>query len=359
MYVKRLMVKNFRCYEDLDVELSPNINIVYGKNAQGKTNLLEAVYYCATGRSHRTSYDKECIRYDQSEAMIKIWYEKYKQDQIEIHLRKNGRKSVAINGYPAQKINELFGCFHVVVFSPEDLSLIKNGPARRRKFMDMEICQVDPIYLHDLQQYCKVLRQRNQLLKEIAKNPSKKETIFAWDTQLAQYGIKVMKRRAQFVSQLETFTGQIHASITHGEEKLKILYENAVPMDVNMFQRMLEKDLARDIRYGTTASGPHHDDLALYVDKADVRVYGSQGQQRTTALSMKLAELEMMKEEIGHSPVLLLDDVMSELDKDRQLHLAKYIQENQTIITCTGIEDSIRHLPAGKMFEVQKGKIIQ
>lgn len=359
MYVKRLMVKNFRCYEDLDVELSPNINIVYGKNAQGKTNLLEAVYYCATGRSHRTSYDKECIRYDQSEAMIKIWYEKYKQDQIEIHLRKNGRKSVAINGYPAQKINELFGCFHVVVFSPEDLSLIKNGPARRRKFMDMEICQVDPIYLHDLQQYCKVLRQRNQLLKEIAKNPGKKETIFAWDTQLVQYGIKVMQRRAQFVSHLETFTGQIHESITHGEEKLKILYENAVPMDANMFQRMLEKDLARDIRYGTTASGPHHDDLALYVDKADVRVYGSQGQQRTTALSMKLAELEMMKEEIGHSPVLLLDDVMSELDQDRQLHLAKYIQENQTIITCTGIEDSIRHLPAGKMFEVQKGKIIQ
>lgn len=358
MYVKRLMLKNFRCYEDLDVELSPHINIVYGKNAQGKTNLLESVYYCATGRSHRTSYDKECIRYEQDEAMIKIWYEKYRQDQIEIHLRKNGRKSVAINGYPAQKINELFGCFHVVVFSPEDLSLIKSGPAKRRKFMDMEICQVDPVYLHDLQQYCKVLRQRNQLLKEISKNPSKKETIFAWDTQLIHYGVKVMKRREQFVKQLESFTGPIHDSITHGEENLKILYENAVPADESLFQRALENNLARDIRYGTTASGPHHDDLALYVDQADVRVYGSQGQQRTTALSMKLAELEMMKKEIGYSPVLLLDDVMSELDRERQLHLAQYIQQNQTIITCTGIEDSIQRLPAGKMFEVHKGRII-
>ena len=145
MYVKRLMLKNFRCYEELDVELSPHINIIHGKNAQGKTNLLEAVYYCATGRSHRTSYDKECIRYDQSEAMIKIWYEKYKEEQLEIHIRKNGRKSIAVNGYPARRINELFGCFQVVLFSPEDLSLIKSGPAKRRKFMDMEICQVDPV----------------------------------------------------------------------------------------------------------------------------------------------------------------------------------------------------------------------
>lgn len=359
MYVKRLRLKNFRCYEDLDVELSPNINIIYGKNAQGKTNLLEAVYYCATGRSHRTSFDKECIRYDQDEAMIKIWYEKYKEDQIEIHLRKNGRKSVAINGYPAKKINELFGCFHVVVFSPEDLSLIKSGPAKRRKFMDMEICQVDPVYLHDLQQYCKVLKQRNQLLKEISRAPGKKETIFAWDLQLVHYGVKVMRRRAEFVSRLQKHTSVIHNSITHGEESLKILYENAVSMDESVFQRQLEKDFVRDQRYGSTAAGPHHDDLALFIDGSDVRVYGSQGQQRTTALSMKLAELEMMKEEIGHSPVLLLDDVMSELDQDRQLHLARYIQENQTIITCTGIEDSIRRLPAGKMYQIQKGRIVQ
>ena len=289
--------------------------------------------------------------------MIKIWFEKYKEEQIEIHLRKNGRKSIALNGYAARKINELFGCFQVVAFSPEDLSLIKSGPARRRKFMDMEICQVDPVYLHDLQQYCKVLRQRNQLLKEISRFPVKKETIFAWDEQLVHYGLKVMQRRAHFVERLQGHTGRIHASITHGEEALKILYENAVPIDREAFQRQLEKDLTRDVRYGSTTAGPHHDDLALYIDGADVRVYGSQGQQRTTALSLKLAELEMMKEEIGHSPVLLLDDVMSELDQDRQLHLARYIQENQTILTCTGIEDSIRRLPAGKMFEVQKGKI--
>lgn len=359
MYVKRLMLKDFRCYEELDVELSSGINIIYGNNAQGKTNLLEAVYYCATGRSHRTSYDRECIRYDQEEAMIKIWYEKYKEDQIEIHLRKNGRKSIAINGYPAKKINELFGCFHVVAFSPEDLSLIKSGPARRRKFMDMEICQVDPVYLHDLQQYCKVLRQRNQLLKEIGHSPAKKETIFAWDEQLIHYGIKVMQRRADFVKHLQKFTSMIHSSITHEEEALQLQYENRTEIDRSAFQQQLEKDWQRDLRYGSTAAGPHHDDLALYIDGADVRVYGSQGQQRTTALSLKLAEMEMMKEEIGYSPVLLLDDVMSELDRERQLHLARYIQENQTILTCTGIEDSIRRLPAGKLYKVEKGRIAE
>lgn len=359
MILNTLKIENFRNYDRAYCSFSPDVNVITGANAQGKTNLLEAVYYCATGRSHRTSFDKECIRYDQDEAMIKIWYEKYKEDQIEIHLRKNGRKSVAINGYPAKKINELFGCFHVVVFSPEDLSLIKSGPAKRRKFMDMEICQVDPVYLHDLQQYCKVLKQRNQLLKEISRVPEKKETIFAWDLQLVHYGVKVMRRRAEFVSRLQKHTSVIHNSITHGEESLKILYENAVSMDENVFQRQLEKDFVRDQRYGSTAAGPHHDDLALFIDGSDVRVYGSQGQQRTTALSMKLAELEMMKEEIGHSPVLLLDDVMSELDQDRQLHLARYIQENQTIITCTGIEDSIRRLPAGKMYQIQKGRIAQ
>ena len=358
MYVKRLMLKNFRCYEELDVELSPHINIILGKNAQGKTNLLEAVYYCATGRSHRTSYDKECIRYDQSEAMIKIWYEKYKEEQLEIHIRKNGRKSIAVNGYPARRINELFGCFQVVLFSPEDLSLIKSGPAKRRKFMDMEICQVDPVYLYQLQQYSKVLRQRNQLLKEIAKKAATKDTIFAWDEQLVSYGVKIMERRRQFTEQLRQYTSRIHRQITHGEETLSITYENNVPIAASDFQRKLEEDLARDIRFGSTASGPHHDDLAMWINGADVRVYGSQGQQRTTALSMKLAELSMMKEETKYSPVLLLDDVMSELDQERQWHLAQYIQENQTILTCTGIEDSIRRLPAGKVLEVRKGKIV-
>ena len=357
MVVKRLMAKDFRCYESLDLELSKHLNIVYGKNAQGKTNLLEAVYYCATGRSHRTSFDKECIRYDQDEAMIKIWYEEKRQDQIEIHLRKNGRKSVAINGYPAQKINELFGRFHVVVFSPEDLSLIKNGPAKRRKFMDMEICQVDPVYLHNLQQYYRVLKQRNQLLKDTGKSGKKDETILIWDSQLVHYGIKVMERRAGFTSRLSELTEEIHAHISGGES-LKITYENAMPMDEMLFQRQLEKSYEKDLRYGTTSVGPHHDDLALFIGGADVRMYGSQGQQRTTALSMKLAEFEMMREECGQAPVLLLDDVMSELDEERQLHLARHIEEHQTILTCTGIEDSLQRLPAGKMFKVEKGKIV-
>ncbi len=171
MYVKRILLQNYRNYESLNLDLTRNVNILCGQNAQGKTNLLEAIYFCATGRSHRTAYDRECIRAGEEEALIKILYEKHRDDTVEIDLRKNGRKSVAVNGFPVKKIDDLFGCFHVVVFSPEDLSLIKSGPARRRKFMDIEICQLDAVYLHNLQQYHKVLKQRNQLLKDLYRNP--------------------------------------------------------------------------------------------------------------------------------------------------------------------------------------------
>ena len=205
MYVKRILLQNYRNYKSLNLDLTRNVNILCGLNAQGKTNLLEAIYFCATGRSHRTAYDKECIRAGEEEALIKILYEKHRDDTIEIHLRKNGRKSVAVNGCPVKKIDDLFGCFHVVVFSPEDLSLIKSGPARRRKFMDIEICQLDRVYLHNLQQYHKVLKQRNQLLKDLYGNPSQRDSVFAWDTQLAEYGAKIAKRRKQFLQTLDSY----------------------------------------------------------------------------------------------------------------------------------------------------------
>ena len=357
LYAKRLMLKNFRNYKSLDMELSPHINIFRGKNAQGKTNLLEAIYYCATGRSHRTSFDRECILYKEDEALIKLWYERYREDQIEIHLRKNGRKSIAVNGMAARKINELFGCFPVVVFSPEDLSLIKSGPSRRRRFMDMEICQVDPVYLFNLQQYCRILRQRNQLLKDIYRSPGKKDELQDWDRQLAHYGIQLVRRREQFIETIRPMTQTLHISISHGTEELSISYESGKADGEEEFYNRLQKDVSRDILQGNTSFGPHHDDILLEINGTDVRVYGSQGQQRTAALSLKLAEFEMMKKEIGYAPVLLLDDVMSELDGDRQLHLLKYIEENQTILTCTGIEDSIRQLPAGRVFEIEKGNV--
>ena len=360
MFVKSLNVQNFRNYENISIDLSPGINVFYGNNAQGKTNLLEAVYLLATARSHRTTNEKECIRQGKDEAILKVVLDiRGKEEKIDIHLRKTGRKTIQINGYPITKISELIGRMHVVVFSPEDLSLIKNGPTQRRKFIDMEISQVDPIYLYNLQQYYKVLRQRNHLLKNVLHPSLVQDTIFAWDEQLSHYGVLIMKRRKTFVEQLEVTTAKIHESITKEKEKLTIFYDHAMPMEEGEYLSLLKKNLEKDMKYGTTGCGVQHDDMILYLNGADVRIYGSQGQQRTTALSLKLAEMRMMREEVKDDPILLLDDVMSELDKDRQIQLAEYIKNSQTIITCTGIEDSIKQLPSGKMFYVENGMLTE
>ena len=357
MVVKQLTLKQFRNYESETIELTDGINIFYGDNAQGKTNLLEGICYCATGKSHRTSNDKECIRLGAEEALIRIVYEvRGKEEKIEIHLKKSGHKTILVNGYPSKR-SELIGRFHVVVFSPEDLSLVKNGPQYRRKFMDMELSQVDAVYLHNLQQYYHVLRQRNQLLK-VEKNPQTvADTIFAWDQQLVYYGLRIMEKRAAFVKKLESYTAQIHQSITNQKEQLTIRYDQGAPSDAEEYAGKLEAQLEKDLRFGTTGIGPQHDDMTLFLNGTEVRTFGSQGQQRTAALSMKLAEMQMMREELGDEPVLLLDDVMSELDVSRQKELASYIRKNQTILTCTGIEDSIRDLEAEGMFHVLKGQV--
>lgn len=361
MYVKQLLLRNFRNYDELLLDMSNGINIFYGDNAQGKTNLLEGVYYCATGRSHRTTNDKECILQGKEEAYVSIVYEvRGKEEKIEIILRKNGRKTIRINDYPVRKISELIGRFHVVVFSPEDLSLIKNGPQLRRKFIDMELSQVDAVYLHDLQQYYHVLRQRNQLLKSGTDPQVIKDTLFAWDRQLAYYGVRIMKKREEFIKKLESYTSVIHKEITKESkvtEQMSIEYLCHSPKDEMAFMDMLERHFDRDFRLGTTGDGPQHDDMAIYLNGIDVRTYGSQGQQRTSALSLKLAELKMMQDETGDTPVLLLDDVMSELDKQRQTQLAAYIENNQTILTCTGVEDSIRSLLVSGLFYVQEGTV--
>lgn len=358
MYVKQLLVRQFRNYEELKIDLKPGMNIFYGDNAQGKTNLLESVYFCATGRSHRTSNDKECIRQKQEEALISLKYDvRGKEENIEIHLKKNGRKSVSINGYPVRKISELIGRFHVVLFSPEDLSLIKNSPQYRRKFIDIELSQVDPLYLYDLQQYYHVLRQRNQLMKDARDPALVRDTISLWDEQLVRYGCSIMKKRDKFIQELETYTAEIHENISGGTEVMKLKYDHDAPMEEEGFMRVLQRNLERDLRNGTTGNGIQHDDMGIFLNGSDVRIYGSQGQQRTSALSLKLAELKMMKKAIGDEPVLLLDDVMSELDAKRQKQLATYIKDNQTILTCTGIEDSIRSLQAEMLYKVSTGTV--
>ncbi len=355
MFIKQVHLHNFRNYTTLSLSLHPSITIFYGNNAQGKTNILESIYICALGRSHRTHSDKELIRFSQEEAHIQLQMnKKNREERIDIHIKKDIKKGAAINGIPVKKLGELLGTLHVVMFSPEDLQLIKGGPAERRRFLDMEICQLSSIYFYDLQQYYKVLRQRNNLLKEIQKKPQVRDTLFVWDEQLIQYGRKVVQAREIFIQKLNTISATIHTHITGEREVFQIQYKPYI--SAQLFEQKLQKSLERDLLQGSTSVGPHRDDISFCINHVDVRTYGSQGQQRTAALSIKLAEIELIKEEIGEAPVLLLDDVLSELDESRQNYLLSHIQGIQTLLTCTGIEDLVnKQVAKGFLYRVNNG----
>ncbi len=358
MYVKKISLKNYRNIKNLDLKLQNNINIFYGKNAQGKTNLLESIYIAATGRSHRTHKDKDLIKFGENEAHIKLEIEKENiYDKIDVHLKNNSKKGIAINNIPIKKLGQLFGYLNVVIFSPEDLNLIKQGPQERRKFLDMELCQVSNIYYYNLYQYYKVLKQRNSLLKKIHNDISLKESIFIWDNQLINFGKKIIEIRKLFIEKLSVISSNIHKNITSDKEILNIKYKPNV--FVNDFEEKLKKGLEKDITYTTTSYGPHKDDILFLINNINVRDFGSQGQQRTVSLSTKLAEIKLIEEEKGILPVLLLDDVLSELDKDRQKFLINNIKNLQVIITCTGVEDVLKNLSENcNIFNVSNGEII-
>lgn len=355
MYIENLVLNNYRNYKELDFKLTNNVNIIYGDNAQGKTNIIESIYFCSTSKSHRTNFDKEVINWGEDEAHIQLLFYKKRQERIDIHLKKNGKKGIAINKVPIKKMSELFGFFNVVMFSPEDLSLIKNGPKQRRKFIDLELCQLDSIYVYNLQQYYKLLKQRNNLLKEINYNKNLMDTLFIWDDQLIEYGIKIIERRQEFINVLNEYVQIIHSNLTNNKEKLLIKYVKDV--DIDSYRTNLKNYLKKDIKFGNTSHGPHRDDISLFINGIDVRSYGSQGQQRTVALSLKLAEIDIIKDETNDAPILLLDDVMSELDELRQKHLIEHIKDNQTIITCTGIEDMIKNISTSHIFKVDDGRL--
>ncbi len=357
MYVKKISLKNYRNIERLELELKNGVNIFYGSNAQGKTNLLESIYIGATGRSHRTHKDKELINFNKEEAHIRLEVQNDKvSDRIDIHLKKDSKKGIAINNIPINKLGELFGYLNVVIFSPEDLSLIKQGPQERRKFIDMELCQINNIYYYNLSQYYKVLKQRNSLLKKILKNPNLKDTLFVWDTQLIDFGIKIIQDRELFIKKLNNISKKIHMEITSNKENLEIKYKPNVL--ISEFKEKLEKSVDKDILYTTTSYGPHKDDILFFINDVNARDFGSQGQQRTASLSTKLAEINLIEDEKEILPVLLLDDVLSELDKDRQKFLIKNIKKLQVIITCTGVEDVIKNLDEEyNIFKVLDGNI--
>lgn len=360
MVIDSLDLKNYRNYDILDMNFDKNVNIIYGDNAQGKTNILESIYMCATSRSHRGSKDKEMIRFGESESHIKA--NVLKNDinyRIDMHLKGNKAKGIAINGIPIKKAVDLFGIIQIVLFSPEDLNIIKNGPSERRRFMDMELSQLDKIYLSNLVNYNKVLNQRNKLLKDIAFSPSEQlmQTLDIWDMQLVKYGSLIIKGRKIFIEKINTIISDIHSRLTGGIENIKVCY---VPdVDVNDFEEEVRNSRQKDIKYKVTGKGPHKDDLIFLINDNDVRKYGSQGQQRTAALSLKLSEIELVKLVIKDTPVLLLDDVLSELDSNRQNFLINSIGDIQTIVTCTGLEEFINNrMNINKIFKVTDGHVV-
>jgi len=357
MIIDSIELKNYRNYDELHMKFSPGTNILYGNNAQGKTNILEAVYVCCTTKSHRGSKDREMIHFNEDESHIKL--NVIKRDvpyRIDMHLKKNKAKGVAINGIPIRRASELFGIVNVVFFSPEDLNLIKNGPAERRKFIDLELCQLNKLYVHSLVSYNRILMQRNKLLKDLFFHPEYEETLDVWDMQLVQYGRELIKYREDFIRQLNEIIYGIHRKLSGDKEELRIVYDPNV--SIENIEAEIRRSRAQDMKQKTTLTGPHRDDIGFYIGDIDIRRFGSQGQQRTAALSLKLAEIELVKKLVRDYPILLLDDVLSELDGERQNHLLSAIQHIQTMITCTGLEDFVNHrFPIDQIFKVVEGTV--
>lgn len=357
MVIKSISLQNYRNYHELNLDFDPNTNIFYGDNAQGKTNILEAVYVSGTTKSHRGGKDKELICFSEEEAHICTFIEKQEiVHKIDMHLRKNKTKGVAIDGIPIRKASELFGIIHFVFFSPEDLSIIKNGPSERRRFVDSELCQLDKIYLHNLAGYNKVVLQRNKLLKELYFRPDYESVLDVLDLQLVKYGTQIISRRNTFVKELNEIIGDIHDQLSGGQEHIFLEYE--ANTDEKCFLDRLRQEKEKDKKLKTTTVGPHRDDLSFLVNGIDIRRFGSQGQQRTAALSLKLSEIELVKRTVNDTPILLLDDVLSELDSNRQNYLLNSIKNVQTLITCTGLDEFINNrFSINRIFRVENGTV--
>ncbi|MFI3171579.1 MAG: DNA replication/repair protein RecF [Eubacteriales bacterium] len=359
MKLKSLKIKNFRNYDLLNIELDEKTNIFYGDNAQGKTNILEAIYLSATSKSHRSSKDRELIKFEKEESHIELVINKKNIDYcVDMHLKKNSPKGIAINKIPIKKASELFGIINIVFFSPEDLNIIKNGPSERRRFIDLELSQLDKIYLSNLANYNRVVNQRNRLLKDAYDRVELLNTLEIWDMQLIQYGNKIIERRAIFIKQINEIISTIHSKLTGNKEHIELVYEKCTG---NLtLDECIQKYRTRDIKMRSTTIGPHRDDIAFLINNIDIRKYGSQGQQRTAALSLKMAEIELVKSIINDTPVLLLDDVLSELDKNRQTYLLENIHDIQTLITCTGVDEFVRNrFNIDKVFYVKNGNIVK
>lgn len=362
MYIKNIELTNFRNYEHLKVDFNRNVNLLLGDNAQGKTNLLEGIYLTSIGKSFRTSKDSDLVKFEQSLARVRTEASKEAFDTaVEIHIKRDSKKAIKKDGVNIRKTSELLDNILIVIFSPEDLKIVKDEPEKRRRFVDRELCQIQPLYYDSLNNYKKTLLQRNTYLKE---ENIENSILDLWDTQLSHYGARIIHIRKKFIEKISGFSSQIHSSITAGKESLFLEYNpNVEYMDdvkelEGFFYDEIKKAFKNDFRQRTTTRGPHKDDISFYVNGVNMRNFGSQGQQRTCALSLKLAELNLIREETGEEAILLLDDVMSELDATRQEYLIKTLKNNQLFITTTDIDENIlKSFPDAKIIYIEKGEI--
>ncbi len=386
MIVKDLTLLNFRNYKELEIEFSDGVNVIYGQNGQGKTNIVEAVFFCSSARSHRTNSDSDMIMYGENECKMKLDFRKEdREEEIEIILRRNSRKNIKINGVHQTRVSNLVGQLNTILFAPEDLMIIKEGPAQRRKYIDISISQLKPVYFSRIAEYAKVVQQKNALLKnvkQVADMGSFLDMMEVFNQRIAFLGAYIIKDRIEYIGSLSKYADEVHKKLTNSSEKLEIKYivslsveginfdivagkEGEEIHDANVgeieaaLKRKLDASVRVEAKRGVSIIGPHRDDFVVLLGGKEIKTYGSQGQQRTAMIAAKLAEIDIVTEITEEKPVLILDDVMSELDENRRGFLLNALYNVQTIITCTDKSIYERHLGENvKCFNIDDAKII-
>ena len=355
MWIKNIKIKNFRNYEQEEIKLEKNINIFYGQNAQGKTNIIESIFLCSLGKSFRAKKDNEMIKLNEQNAIVEIEYEKSDRDgKIKIEI--GNKKNIYLNGIKIKKLSELLGNLNIVIFTPDDIGILKGGPQNRRRFLDIMISQLRPNYMHVLNLYLKTIEQRNNYLRQIKEEHKDENLLEIWDEKLAEYAIKIYEYRKEFIEKIIKKINIIHQNITNGEEEIELEYITECD-DKEKYLELLKQRRKLDIIKGFTTNGIHRDDFMIYINKKEIKIFGSQGQNRTAMLSLKLAELQVIYDEIGEYPILLLDDFMSELDKTRRKNFLENIEGTQVIITGTEKLDieNLEYLE----YNVSNGKVLK
>lgn len=356
MYIKKIKLKNFRNYKEQEVDLNNGINLFFGNNAQGKTNIIESIFLCSIGKSFRAKKDKELINFEENNLFLEINYEKKDREGKIKYLIGDNKKEIYINDIKIKKLSELLGNINIVLFSPEDINIVKDGPDKRRRFLNLLISQLRPNYIYVYNLYLKTLEQRNIYLKNITIENKDNELLNIYDEKLAEYAEVINKYRNEFIDKLKEKIDDIHKNVTEEKEILKIKYISDC-FEKEKFLFNLKNNRNKDIERGYTGIGIHRDDIYFFINGKKVDTFGSQGQQRTTILTLKLAELQVIQDEIDESPILLLDDFMSELDNNRKVNFLKNIKNTQIIITCTD-DINIENININK-FKVENGQVFK